>query len=230
MLVKNETLISECALIPGARLQPIISAHSGDLFGYEILSNRPDSLDMEEYFKNAPRQLTRNILDMQLSFARHTDHAFYYFINIPVRELTSPSLKTEDAGDSKIIIEIQDPRSLLTLSPYEICTLEKNVRVLQQSGYRVWIDDMEDDLFPVIDSLKVDIDGIKVDKFLFWSMLENISGLENFLCRLRQYSSKLLIEGIETERYRAIAESCGATYMQGYLWSEKILNNIAVPT
>lgn len=228
MLVKNEMLSSTEMLIPGARLQPIISTHNGELFGYEMLSHRPASLDMEAYFEHAPRQVTRNILQRQLSFARHTEHDFYYFINIPVREFTSPFPITEEAGDSKIIIEIQDPRSLIPLSPQEMSALEKNVLALQQAGYQVWIDDMEDDLISVMDSLTFEVDGIKVDKLLFWSLSENMSGLRNLLTTFRQYSSTLLIEGIETERHRAIAESCGVTYMQGYLWPEKILQDIAV--
>lgn len=215
--------------------QPIICAASGVIVGYEVLARQYDgnqkvisagSLFSSSEFDDArlitwDRQVRRQALEKLTTF----NYKGYLAINICaswlnyVDDFTAlPTLKMLEElniDKDRVIIEITESKA----------DLEKLVAVVKQyrkQGLKVALDDFGAGYSQLERVMTIRPDIIKLDMHLFKlaargtierDIVDVITGFS------KRTACRLVCEGIESEEEFFFALSCGAQYMQGYLFS-----------
>ncbi|MBR0163461.1 MAG: EAL domain-containing protein [Lachnospiraceae bacterium] len=109
--------------------------------------------------------------------------------------------------------------------------LEKTVRELAGYGFTLSLDDYGTGYSNYSYMFALPFKIIKIDKSILWSALDcdNQRGefssmilLENTVRMLRQMQYRVVAEGVETVQQKALLESLGCDYMQGYLFSKPL--------
>jgi EAL domain-containing protein (putative c-di-GMP-specific phosphodiesterase class I) len=226
-------LFQEKNLIP--YFQPIIGVASGKIIGYEALARQTDAegkvSSAGELFSSpeiADEQLIqwdRMIRSQALKQFSQANCSGYLAINISAKWIDCisdctnlPTLRMLDElhiDRSRIVVEITESKG-------DLNKLVEIVKIYRSHGLRVAIDDFGAGFSQLerVRAIKPDI--IKLDMRLFKEAIHGGIAREivNLLTRLAERTGcRIVCEGVETEDEFFFGLSCGAQYIQGYLFS-----------
>ncbi|MBI0274648.1 EAL domain-containing protein [Hafnia alvei] len=225
------------------RLQPIINAQSGEVFGYEMLTRFLSPSQAESYFRQATSEDVMMLFESQQEWVGQQTHSPHrYFCNLPVEILKDADLcsklmvdldvfhstqecESPDVLFNRCVVELQDPEVIPQLSDRSLHHLNSHLAALREQSVSVWIDDVTQALLPSMEHLEGAVDGIKIDKETFWHLADCPSELKRFIARCKQICALTLIEGIETALHCEQAIEAGADFLQGYFWPELSSHN-----
>ncbi|MGZ5027913.1 MAG: EAL domain-containing protein [Methylobacter sp.] len=215
--------------------QPIIGAASGTIVGYEALARQYDNngriISAGELFSSPDidaeqliawdRQVRRQALEQ---FSR-SNYKGYLTINISAAWIdhlanfnSLPTLLMLDEFNvdrSRVIIEITESKG----------DLDKLVAIAQlyrQHGLKIAIDDFGAGFSQLERVMAIQPDIIKLDMQLFQNAAKGgiASDVVHLISRLaKRTGCRIVCEGVETVEDFHFGLSCGAQYMQGYLFS-----------
>ncbi|HGY4723322.1 TPA: EAL domain-containing protein [Citrobacter amalonaticus] len=209
--------------VTGIRLEPVCCLHLNASFCCEVLSLLAPDVNAEHYFRLMSPDRAAGIFIRQARFVRTFFSSGCFTFNLPVQALISESLFNSVCHEliPGLIIEIQNPDAVLSLSGTDICLLNDNVREITTRGGKIWLDDITPEMTDFFLALKLPLAGVKTDR----SILHRISGDDRELSSLveacRQLAPLVVVEGIETAGMQQRARNAGAQAGQGYLWPGK---------
>jgi EAL domain-containing protein (putative c-di-GMP-specific phosphodiesterase class I) len=215
--------------------QPIVSAASGAIAGYEALARQRDSngnvKSAGELFIH-PDISDQKLIEWDRSVRRQALQKFselpdnaYLTINISAAWIdyvddfnALPTLLMLDEFDidtSRIVIEITETEG-------DLDKIVKAVAMYRQQGLKIAIDDFGAGFSQLERVTAIQPDIIKLDMQLFQSAARG--GVEtdvvHLLSRLaKRTGCRIVCEGVETNEDFLFGLNCGAQYMQGYLFS-----------
>ncbi len=215
--------------------QPIVGAASGTIIGYEALARQHDAegrvISAGELFSSpdiAPDQLIawdRRVRRLALEQFTQSNYNGYLTINISaawIDRITDfdslPTLLMLDelnVDKSRVIIEITESKG-------ELDKLVEIVSVYRKHGLKIAIDDFGAGFSQLERVMAIQPDIIKLDMQLFQSATRGgiASDVVHLLSRLAiRTGCRIVCEGVETADDFHFGLSCGAQYMQGYLFS-----------
>jgi EAL domain-containing protein (putative c-di-GMP-specific phosphodiesterase class I) len=215
--------------------QPIVSVASGKIIGYEAQARQLDKnnrivsagklfsspkLDAKQRI-DLDRQVRRQALQ---KFAQIKDNS-YLAINISaawidnLRQLkTLPTLRMIDELNidrQRVIVEITDAHA-------DLGKLSEIVKRYRKQGLRVALDDFGSGASQLERVMAIHPDIIKIDMQLFKKATKGgIAGdIVHMLTRLgKRTGCQIICEGVESDAEFLFGLSCGAQFMQGYLFS-----------
>jgi len=215
--------------------QPIISVASGKIIGYEALARQFDNerkiisagglfsspaLDVKERV-----ELDRQVRFLALQKFSELQDNSYLTINISaawidnLRQLnTLPTLKMLEElkiDRQRVIIEINEAH-------VDIGKLREIVRRYRNHGLRVAVDDFGTGASQLERVMIIHPDIIKIDMQLFKKAGKGgmVGDVLHMLTRLgKRTGCQIICEGVETEAEFLFGLSCGAQFMQGFLFS-----------
>ena len=215
--------------------QPIVGSANGQIVGYEALARRFDSQgnvkSAGELFLHpdiSDKQLIewdRNLRRLALQRFSELENDCYLTLNISAAWIdyiddfsTLPTLQILDEFDidrNRIIIEI-------TETQVDLEKLLKAVEMYRKHGLKIAIDDFGAGFSQLERVMAIKPDIIKLDMQFFQNAARG--GVEtdvvHLLSRLaKRTGCKIVCEGVETNEDFLFGLSCGAQYMQGYLFS-----------
>jgi EAL domain-containing protein (putative c-di-GMP-specific phosphodiesterase class I) len=215
--------------------QPIISVASGKIIGYEALARQKDKnnrvISAGNLF-NSPKleakqrvELDRQVRRLALEKFAELDNNAFLTLNISaawidnLRHLNAlPTLKMLDELNidrQRVIIEISEANANLS-------KLREIVKRYRMQGLRVALDDFGSGASQLERVMAIHPDIIKVDMQLYRKASKGgIAGdIVHMLTRLGKRSGcQIICEGVETDAEFLFGLSCGAQYMQGFLFS-----------
>ncbi|MFA5985171.1 MAG: EAL domain-containing protein [Methylococcaceae bacterium] len=219
--------------------QPIICTASGRIVGYEALARQYDNngqiisagdlfasinSDNDAHLLHLDRQVRRQALER---FSQ-LDSKAYLAINISASRLdqfddfsalpTLQMLQELNIDKNRVIIEITESR-------VELKKLVSAVKEYRKHGLKVAVDDFGAGYSQLERVLAMRPDIIKLDMKFFKQAAKG--GMQkdiiHLITRLSQRTaSRIVCEGIETNDEFFYALSCGAQFMQGYLFSAAV--------
>jgi len=233
--VKNNpiNMNSEKKLFP--YFQPIVGAASGTIIGYEALARQHAAdgrvISAGELFSSRdidPEQLIewdRMVRRQALERFSQSNYNGYLTINISaawidrVADFTSlPTLQMLEEFNidrSRLIIEITESKG-------DLDKLVEIVKLYRQHGLKIAIDDFGAGFSQLERVMAIQPDIIKLDMQLFQNATRGgiASDIVHLLSRLaKRTGCRIVCEGVETDDDFHFGLSCGAQYMQGYLFS-----------
>jgi EAL domain-containing protein (putative c-di-GMP-specific phosphodiesterase class I)/ActR/RegA family two-component response regulator len=206
--------------------QPIVSAHSRSVFGYEALLRTNESslphpgavLDAAERLEQLPR-VFRTMRDRTCEVFKSGDHTWNLFLNLHPMDLN-------DLG-------LLDPKSLvfqcakhIVLEITERATLDRVVDVrgridrLRAAGYRIAIDDLGAGYAGLNSFASLEPEFVKFDMALVRgidksSVRQRLMRVMTNLCH--DMGMQVVAEGIETVEEQNTVIELGCDLLQGYL-------------
>ena len=215
--------------------QPIVSVASGKIIGYEALARQRDKnnrvVSAGNLF-NSPKleakqrvELDRQVRRLALEKFAELDNNTFLTINISaawidnLRHLNAlPTLKMLDELNidrQRVIIEISEANAQLS-------KLREIVKRYRVQGLRVALDDFGSGAQQLERVMAIHPDIIKVDMQLYRKASKGgiASDIVHMLTRLGKRSGcQIICEGVETDAEFLFGLSCGAQFMQGFLFS-----------
>lgn len=215
--------------------QPIIGSASGEIEGYEALARQRDSqgnvksagelflhpdisdTQLMEWDRCVRRQALQKFSQLQgdcyltLNISAAWIDYIVDFHNLP----TLLMLDEFDIDKNSIIIEITEARG-------DLSKILQAVDMYRKQGLRVAIDDFGAGFSQLERVMAIQPDIIKLDMQLFQSAVRGgaASDVVHLLSRLaKRTGCRIVCEGVETNEDFLFGLSCGAQYMQGYLFS-----------
>lgn len=209
--------------ITGVRLEPVWSLHLNASFCYEVLSLLAPDVNAEQYFRLISPERATDIFIRQTRFVRTLFSSGCFTFNLPVQALISASTFNSICRELMpgVIIEIQDPNTLLSLNTTDICLLKNSVHEIIARGGKVWLDDITPEMVGFFLTLKLPLAGVKTDRSILNSLCSDGRELSSLVETCRQLAPLVVVEGIETTEMQQWAQDAGAQAGQGYLWSGK---------
>jgi len=214
--------------------QPIVSVASGKIIGYEAQARQYDKqgrvISAGRLFASAKidakqrTELDRQVRRLALQKFATLDNGFLA-LNISaawidnLRQLNaSPTLKMLDELEidrQRIIIEINDAHA-------DITKLREIARRYRKQGLQVALEDFGAGASQFERVLAIDPDIIKIDLRLYKKASKGgvASDIVHLMTRLgARAGCQIICEGVETDDDFLFGLTCGAQYMQGYLFS-----------
>lgn len=215
--------------------QPIVGAASGTIIGYEALARQHDAegrvISAGELFSStdiAPDQLIawdRMVRRQALEQFSQSNFNGYLTLNISaawIDRLTNfnslPTLlmlNEFNVDRSRIIIEITESKG-------DLDNLVEIAAVYRRHGLKIAIDDFGAGFSQLERVMAIQPDIIKLDMQLFQNATRGgiASDVVHLISRLaKRTGCRIVCEGVETADDFHFGLSCGAQYMQGYLFS-----------
>lgn len=216
--------------------QPIIGIASGKIIGYEALARQYDennqAVSAGDVFSCQQTDISqliewdREVRWQALQKFSQLNNNSYLTLNISstwidyISDLnTLPTLQMLDKLNidrQRIIIEI-------TESHCDINKLVKVVKTYRKNGLKVAIDDFGVGFSQLERVIAIQPDIIKIDMRLFKQAAKGgiESDIVHLLTRLsKRTGCRIVCEGVETDKEFLFGLSCGAQYLQGYLFSQ----------
>ncbi|WP_432741857.1 EAL domain-containing protein [Methylobacter sp. G7] len=215
--------------------QPIVGAASGTIIGYEALARQHDTegrvISAGELFSSpdiAPDQLIawdRMVRRQALEQFSQTNFNGYLTLNISaawidrITDLNAlPTLLMLDEftiDRSRIIIEITESKG-------DLDNLVEIAAIYRKHGLKIAIDDFGAGFSQLERVMAIQPDIIKLDMQLFQNAAKGgiARDIVHLISRLaKRTGCRIVCEGVETDEDFYFGLSCGAQYMQGYLFS-----------
>ncbi|MDO9169002.1 MAG: EAL domain-containing protein [Methylobacter sp.] len=215
--------------------QPIVGAASGTIIGYEALARQHDTegrvISAGELFSSpdiAPDQLIawdRMVRRQALEQFSQTNFNGYLTLNISaawidrITDLNAlPTLLMLDEftiDRSRIIIEITESKG-------DLDNLVEIAAIYRRHGLKIAIDDFGAGFSQLERVMAIQPDIIKLDMQLFQNAAKGgiARDIVHLISRLaKRTGCRIVCEGVETDEDFYFGLSCGAQYMQGYLFS-----------
>lgn len=209
--------------------QPIVSASTGSIFGYEALMRSPDPvlpgpthlLEAAERL-GALEELGQLIRRRAVEPIQAAPGETLLFVNLHPRDLMDPDLTRADspltAIAHRVVLEITERASLGGLDD-----VQARVTALRALGFRIAVDDLgagyagltsfallEPDIVKIDMSLTRDIDRSPVKQ----KLVASLTGL------CREMNLTIVTEGVETPEERDTLTALGCDLLQGYLFAK----------
>ncbi|MFI3157936.1 MAG: EAL domain-containing protein [Methylococcaceae bacterium] len=230
---QHEHMQSEKQLFP--YFQPIVGAASGTIIGYEALARQYDAtgrvISAGALFSSADiaaEQLIawdRIVRRLALKQFSQSNYNGYLTINISAAWIDQladfnslPTLLMLDEFNidrSRIIIEITESKG-------DLDKLVEIADIYRRHGLKIAIDDFGAGFSQLERVMSIQPDIIKLDMQLFQNAAKGgiASDIVHLLSRLaKRTGCRIVCEGVETVEDFHFGLSCGAQYMQGYLFS-----------
>lgn len=230
---QRQSMSPEKKLFP--YFQPIIGAASGTIIGYEALARQHDAkgriISAGELFSStdiATDQLIawdRMVRRQALEQFSRSNYKGYLTINISAAWIDQiadfkslPTLLMLDEFNvdrNRVIIEITESKG-------DLDKLVEIARLYRQHGLKIAIDDFGAGFSQLERVMAIQPDIIKLDMQLFQSAAKGgiASDVVHLISRLaKRTGCRIVCEGVETVEDFHFGLSCGAQYMQGYLFS-----------
>jgi EAL domain-containing protein (putative c-di-GMP-specific phosphodiesterase class I) len=218
--------------------QPIVGAASGTIIGYEALARQHDAegrvISAGELFSSpdvAIDQLIawdRGVRRLALQQFSESNYKGYLTINISAAWIdliadfnslpTVLMLEELHIDRSRVIIEITESKG-------DLNKLVEIASVYRRHGLKIAIDDFGAGFSQLERVMAIQPDIIKLDIQLFQNATRGgiASDVVHLISRLaKRTGCRIVCEGVETEDDFHFGLSCGAQYMQGYLFSPAI--------
>lgn len=215
--------------------QPIVSVANGKIIGYEALARQLDSknkiVSAGKLFSSPDldakkrTELDRHVRWQALQKFAELDNNTSLAINISaawidnLRQLNAlPTLKMLEELNidrQRIIIEITEDHA-------DLNKLKEIVKRYRKQGLRVALDDFGAGSSQLQRVMGIQPDIIKIDMRLFKQATKGgiASEVVNLMTRLgKRTGCQIICEGVESDDEFLFGLSCGAQYMQGYLFS-----------
>ena len=215
---------AELLRITGIRLQRIHFFDDASLDVREVLSQVRTSLPLDLFFKHLSTTAKQQLFLWQMQRVLALPGS--YSLNVSVRMLTCMSWVTrliKRAHQGRIVIEIQDPGTMMRLEKSEQQAVCIAIRALVRHGFRVWLDDVSPELFFVWRLSGVRFDAIKIESGMFHQFRESEWQLRVLINQFRGLGERVVIEGVETPEDYAICRVSGADAVQGFLFAQEIM-------
>lgn len=211
----------------GAEYQPIVDPDSGTIHGFEALSRFTDragrALAPDRVFHalhRDPASLARVELQMKRLQLTHAPVGVPLFVNL------DPHAFVHDEGTAAALIELcrAHPGTVIEIiennSHVEARDAERVLSRLRESGLTAALDDVgaPDSLFSV--PLLLGVDYIKFDRNWLERAREarGRALLEHLVGYARAAGQRTILEGIETEADRVLAQALDVDLVQGFLY------------
>ncbi|MCF7967452.1 MAG: EAL domain-containing protein [Methylobacter tundripaludum] len=215
--------------------QPIVGAASGTIIGYEALARQHDAagrvISAGELFSSpdipADQLIAwdRMVRRQALERFSQSNYNGYLTINISAAWIDKVSdlnalptimmLNEFNIDRSRIIIEITESKG-------DLDKLVEIAAVYRGHGLKIAIDDFGAGFSQLERVMAIQPDIIKLDMQLFQNATRGgiASDIVHLLSRLaKRTGCRIVCEGVETDEDFHFGLSCGAQYMQGYLFS-----------
>jgi len=215
--------------------QPIVGAASGAIIGYEALARQHDTegriISAGELFSSpdiAPDQLIawdRMVRRLALEKFSQSNFNGYLTLNISAAWIdrlvdvnslpTLLMLEEFNVDKNRVIIEITESKG-------DLDKLVEIAAVYRRHGLKIAIDDFGAGFSQLERVMAIQPDIIKLDMQLFQSATKGgiASDIVHLISRLaKRTGCRIVCEGVETADDFHFGLSCGAQYMQGYLFS-----------
>lgn len=215
---------AELLQITGIRLQRIHFFDDVSLDVCEVLSQVRTPLPLDLFFKHLSIAAKQQLFLWQMQ--RVLALSGSYSLNLSVRMLTCLSWVTrltKQVHQGRIVIEIQEPGSMMRLEKAEQQAVCIAVKTLVRHGFRVWLDDVSPELFFVWRLSGIRFDAIKIESGMFHQFRTSEWQLRVLVNQFRGLGERVVIEGVETPQDYAICRMSGADAVQGFLFEQAIL-------
>lgn len=214
--------------VPDHRIvfQPLVSAESGSVVGYEALARFADRRPPVDHLAAPPCGL----IELELALARSAVAAA---AAIPARYAVTINLSAETIAEPAMR-EILSAGRRWGIELLETSILDAGSRVrelVDDLGAMLLVDDAGADHAGIDRVLELRPDIVKIDKSIVWGACPDEHGvadpaltarLHAFVAAARRVGARTLAEGVETERHRRVAIDAGIDYAQGYLHGEPV--------
>lgn len=209
--------------LSGMKLEPLMDLRSGEVYGYEILSQLAEGESSETFFSALSSTAMVELFQLQVCLSQGMTTR-PCFLNLPVRVLMNDGLCQYLACRSlrNIRVEIQDTEQLADISLTQRKTLRDNLYRVIQAGAEVWADDVSPERIPVLQRMWLPLSGVKLSRYDFQRCSHDIICLESVVRTLKQLAPLVVVEGVETPEQYLMATLAEATYGQGYLWPAEV--------
>lgn len=217
--------------------QPIVQSADNALFGWEALVRTGEpSLSQAAAVVRAADELER-VLDLGRAVreciaghARVIPFSGLLFVNVDVRELSDPTLRSQEGPfarlASRVILEITERTSIDRLNGMQCLIAE-----LREMGYRIAIDDLGAGYAGLASFAQIVPEVVKIDRSLIQDI--DTSTVQQKLVRAmasvaHDLGCLVVGEGVETETEREVLQDLGCDLLQGYLLGRptKYLGNV----
>ncbi|EFU6055342.1 EAL domain-containing protein [Escherichia coli] len=221
-IIAGEEHLSLC-LLEGMKAEPLIRFHSGQITGYEFLSQLSAGICSETFFRqqSACSLAELFLLQLRISSGLTTKKRF---LNLPVRVLVRRSLCEVICRNNLngIVVEIQDPEHLTDLCSEELDSLCQNLNHFLFAGAEVYADDVSPLLMKTLSGGGLPLSGMKVSRQQFLSQIGNFTFSHSLRHPPIDPATSLVAEGIETPEQCMLAIMLGFTHGQGWLWPPNV--------
>ncbi|QIU92560.1 EAL domain-containing protein [Yokenella regensburgei] len=207
----------------GMKLEPLMDLRSGEVHGYEMLSQLPEGESSEIFFSVLSATAMVELFQLQVCLS-HGMTTRPCFLNLPVRVLMNDGLCQYLACRNlrNVRIEIQDTEQLADISLTQRKALRDNLCRVIQAGAEVWADDVSPERIPLLQRMWLPLSGVKLSRYDFQRCSHDITSLGAVIRALKQLAPLVVVEGVETPEQYLIATLAEATYGQGYLWPAEV--------
>lgn len=208
--------------ITGIRLEVIHFLRAPLRRVQEVLSEVSAAGSIEDLFRNMPLEKKEQLFLQQM--ARILSLGGSYTMNLSVSMLADTAFiqqLTEQVHERRIIIEIQDPGSLLRLNAEEQQQIFTGVRQLADIGYRIWLDDLYPEHLFNWRQAGIDFDAVKIDAALFRQLSLSDEALAALIKRYRDIGHQVVVEGVETVDDYVTCLHGAADAIQGYFFKSQ---------
>ncbi|WET39916.1 EAL domain-containing protein [Citrobacter enshiensis] len=215
---------AELTQITGIRLQRIHFFHDAARDVREVLSLVQTPMHLDLFFQRLSVTAKQQLFLWQMQRVLALRGCFS--LNLSVRMLTCQrwvSLLTEQAHEGRIIIEIQDPGTMMRLEKAEQQVVCAALNTLIRYGFRIWLDDVSPAQFFIWRQAGIQFDAVKIETGLFHQFRTSGSQLTILVNQFRGLGGRVVIEGVETPEDYAICRVSGADAVQGYLFEQEVL-------
>ncbi|MGA4622184.1 EAL domain-containing protein [Citrobacter meridianamericanus] len=213
------------ACITGVRLEPVCSLNMNTIFCYEVLSQLAPEVNAEQFFRILSPDRAADIFICQVQFIRTFFSSGCFTFNLPAKALISGMLLRSLCAEMNqgLIVEIQDPKTVMLMSRTEIELLTDNLRNITGKGVKIWLDDVTPEMTDFFLGLRLPLAGVKTDRSVLHRFSADGKELSSLVEKCRQLAPLVIVEGIETIQMKHHAIYAGAHAGQGYLWPGKTL-------
>lgn len=208
--------------ITGIRLEVIHFLRTPLRRVQEVLSEVSQAGSADAFFRDMSLERKERLFLQQMARILRLDGS--YTLNLSVSMLADAAFirqLAEQAHQRRIIIEIQDPGSLLQLGAGEQQQIFIHVKRLINTGYRVWLDDLYPEHLLYWCRSGIDFDAVKIDAALFKKLALSNEGLAAVVRRYRDIGRQVVVEGVETIDDYVTCLHGAADAIQGYFFKSQ---------
>ncbi len=181
---------------------------------------------------NYIHSLTRIMLNKVCRFIKEMEEEGYNFkrisVNFAASEIIADDFSEEilsiirNAGvePEKIGIELTESQT-----ETDFMIAKERMATLKNAGMTLYLDDVGTGYSNLDRVVKYDVDVVKFDRFFILEAEKDekvIKMMKHLSEAFRDINYELLYEGIETEKNQELCVSCGADYLQGYMYSKPV--------
>ncbi|MBE0421329.1 EAL domain-containing protein [Pseudoalteromonas nigrifaciens] len=212
--------------------QPLIRRNEGVELSREILLREFNGLSISEFLEQ-PVMFCTHLLELVRCKALMVKHLILelgdgvYFINFTPNQIAHSKFLDSlncfyilDISPAKIAIEVtEQSRANNPQAFYE------NLNIARERGHPIVVDDFGSGVSNFNHVKKLQPHIVKIDREVLCGAIDD-EYCHNFLLHLVEFlkniGSKVVIEGVETEKHLAIALKSGCDFMQGYYFARPI--------